>query len=488
MGLSIMNSWINDLRRRLGEAKVSTREEDLRACASDKWNMSVLPEAVVYAESREDVQEVMRMATEYKIPVTARGGGVGYVGGCVPVNGGIVLALERMDKILEMSPDDGIVRVQPGVITGDIQDAVRALGWFYPPDPSSLRECTIGGNIATNAGGPRCLKYGVTKNYVLGLEVVLADGRLMHCGGRTHKNKTGFELTGLFCGSEGMLGIVTEATLRIIPQPESRGALSVVFPDFSIAARAVQMILNSGHLPSALEITDAFTLRAARAYLGEDVLPEGEGHLLVEIDGRRVAVSEELDVLADMMVRLGGIVSVRADDEEGCEALWRLRREFSYGLRNTGMTKLNEDIVVPRSKLTALVDFCKTLVVRDGVKEEEGLPELAVACFGHAGDGNIHTNVMVAHYEDPKRREEADDRVRKLFAWVLENGGAITGEHGIGIAKAQWFTDALDESAYAVHCVLKQSFDPLGILNPGKMGLRIGSESGDACVSSTEEN
>ena len=275
-----------DISRILGPEKVSGAPDVLAAHAGDKWYASVLPEAVVFPESTEDVSLLLRYASSMNIPVTARGGGVGYVGGCVPVRGGISLSLERMNRILEISPEDGVAVVEPGVITADLQREARALGWFYPPDPASRKECSIGGNIATNAGGPRCLKYGVTRAYVLGLTVVLASGEVVECGGRTHKNKTGFDIGDLFIGSEGMLGIITRAVLRLIPHPEAFGALSAGFPQFPLAAAAVQRILNSGHLPSALEITDSFTLRAARNYLGDSALPSGcRCHLIVEVGG-----------------------------------------------------------------------------------------------------------------------------------------------------------------------------------------------------------
>lgn len=457
-----MNNWHQDLTALLGVNKVSFDSLTLEEHASDKWNASSLPEAVVFAESTQDVSATVKFAGERKIPVTTRGAGVGYVGGCVPVQGGIVLSVARMNRILELNPQDGIIIVQPGVITVDVQNAAREVGWCYPPDPASLKECSIGGNIATNAGGPRCLKYGVTRQYVMALEVVLADGRILRCGGRTHKNKTGFDLVGLFCGSEGELGIITEATLRIIPNPPSRGMLAAVFPEFALAAETVQAILNSGHLPSALEITDTFTLRAARRYLGEDALPDGKAHLIVEIDGRPTAVREELDEL-DALLRTHGAVSVdRAETEEACEAIWQLRREFSYSLKNTGMTKLNEDIVVPRSKLVELVEFCNTLIDGD---------DLAVACFGHSGDGNIHTNIMVADYKNPEMRQKADTAVDTIFQWVLAHQGTITGEHGIGLAKVPWINLALGETNMDVHRALKKALDPDYILNPGKMGL-----------------
>lgn len=433
--------------------------EVLEEHGTDRWNFSHLPEAVVFAECRDDVVAVMKFANERGIPVTTRGAGVGYVGGCVPVEGGIALSVARMKSVLEIIPEDGVVVTQPGVILKDLQDAVSDLGWYYPPDPASLNECSIGGNLATNAGGPRCLKYGVTKNYVLGLEVVLASGEILNIGGRCHKNKTGFDLLHLFVGSEGMLGVITEATLRIIPHPQTRAMLTATFPEFVDAAGAVQAILNSGHLPSALEITDEFTLKAARAYLGEGSLRPGKAHLIVEIDGRAKAVASELKELEEVLNEVGALSSEFHADEEACEKVWQLRRDFSYSLRATGLTKLNEDIVVPRSKLVELAVFAA------GLEKKTGIP---VACFGHAGDGNIHTNLMVEDYDNPVVREKADAALDVLFTWVLENGGVITGEHGVGLAKKPWIKDALGEVAFAAHHTVKNAFDPKGILNPGK--------------------
>lgn len=447
----------------LGSDKVSTEPDVLARHAGDKWYAAVLPEAVVFAESTEDVACLMRYASHAGVPVTARGGGVGYVGGCVPVRGGVSLSLERMNRILELSPEDGVAVVEPGVITADLQREARALGWFYPPDPASKKECSIGGNIATNAGGPRCLKYGVTKAYVLGLTVVLASGEVVICGGRTHKNKEGFDLCSLFTGSEGMLGIITQAVLRIIPHPQAFGALSASFAAFPPAAAAVQQILNHGHLPSALEITDGFTLNAARAHLGDSALPSGSrGHLIVEVDGRREAVRDELDSLCALLKECGATDILRADTEEEAEAIWQLRREFSYSLKATGMTKLNEDIVIPRSRLVELVEFCEAM------HRETGLD---VACFGHAGDGNIHTNIMVDDYAAPAKKALADSCVNQLFRWVLDHGGSITGEHGIGLAKAPWFRAAIGDGAFHLHRMVKTALDPANLLNPGKMDL-----------------
>ena len=447
------------LSSKIGASKVSLRAEDIDIHATDKWYASHPPDLVVFPETTEDVSTVLEFAHRYGIPVTTRGAGVGYVGGCVPIKGGIALSLARMNRILELNPEDGVAIVQPGVITGDLQKAAQALGWDYPPDPASLKECSIGGNIATNAGGPRCLKYGVTRSYVLGLEVVMPDGKVAQVGGRVHKNKTGFDLVGLFTGSEGMLGVVTAASLRLIPKPPARAMLAAVFPDFPMAAAAVQGILNSGHLPSALEITDGFTLAAARRRLGPERLPDGDAHLIVEIDGRPRAVDYEIDELEELLKKLGATRIQRAEDEDSCEEIWKMRREFSYSLRDTGLTKLNEDIVVPRSKLVELVAFARQLEKDTGI---------AVACFGHAGDGNIHTNLMVADYENPEIRSKADAALDRLFKWVLDHGGAITGEHGVGIAKQPWIRQALGENTFNLHKAIKGALDPDAILNPGK--------------------
>jgi glycolate oxidase len=450
---------LEELDQLLGPGKATSEAGEISVHSRDKWYASHPPEVVVFAESTADVSKVLSFASARGIPVTTRGAGVGYVGGCVPVRGGIVLSTARMNRILGIFPEDGVAVVQPGVITGHLQAAVHRIGWEYPPDPASLNECSIGGNIATNAGGPRCLKYGVTRNYVLGLEVVLPDGRVLRTGGRLHKNKTGFDLIGLFTGSEGMLGVVTEATLRLIPKPACRGMLAAVFPEFVLAAAAVQAILNAGHLPSALEITDAFTLAAARRRLGPEVFPEGKAHLIVEIDGRPAAVASELEELRARLGMLGASAIEIAPDEKSCERIWKLRREFSYSLRDTGLTKLNEDIVVPRSKLVDLVEFTRRLELNTGIP---------VACFGHAGDGNIHTNLMVRDYVDPQVRAQADAALDRLFTWVLENGGAITGEHGVGLAKKPWIVQALGDVSLATHRALKAALDPCDTLNPGK--------------------
>ncbi len=448
------------LKRLLGEQLVSSEPEVLAEHAIDKWFASNKPQAVVFARSAQDVSQLMKFASRYAIPVTTRGAGVGYVGGAVPAHGGIVLSLAKMDKILEISPQDGVAVVESGVITGVLLAKAREVGCFYPPDPASLDECTLGGNIATNAGGPRCLKYGVTRNYVLGLQVVLANGEIVDVGGRTHKNKTGFDLVGLLTGSEGMLGVVTQATLRLIPMPPARAAISAGFETMAQAASAVQTILGAGYLPSALEIADQFTLEAARRHLGQGLVPAGQAHLIVEIDGQQESVKHELGELGKLLAGCSALDPRLAMGDSECEKIWQLRRNFSYSLKATGLIKLNEDVVVPRSRLVDLVDFAAELQRRHGYP---------VACFGHAGDGNIHVNIMAADYhEDQQVQRQVGIALDELFAKVLEWKGVITGEHGVGLAKKKWWQQAAAPGLKQLHQTLKQALDPQGILNPGK--------------------
>ena len=442
----------------IGADAVRDDAETLAVHSRDKWFASVLPEVAVFPTNTEMVSAVLRFANQEEIPVTARGAGVGYVGGCVPVERGIALSLARMNRIKEVHAADGVAVVEPGVITGVLQAAAREQGMFYPPDPASLNECSIGGNIATNAGGPRCMKYGVTRNYVLGLEVVLASGEVLRTGSRTHKNKTGFDLVGMFVGSEGLLGVVTEATLRLLPLPPARAVISASFPELQQAADAVQRILAAGFLPAALEVADGFTLQATRAHVGKAIVPEGEGHILVEIDGQEASVRSEAAVLAALLREHGALHLEEAFGDEG-ERLWELRRKFSESLKATGLTKLNEDIVVPRSRLVDLAEFAA------GLREKYGYP---VACFGHAGDGNIHTNIMAADYDKPQVRERVQQALDELFAQVLAWGGVITGEHGVGLAKKRWWPEATTPVSRGVHAAMKKALDPKGILNPGK--------------------
>ena len=443
----------------LGADSVIDDPEILAAHSGDKWFANHPPDVVVFAKSTEDVSQLLRFASQNKIPVTARGAGYGYVGGCVPVRGGISLSLARMNRIKEISFADAIAIVEPGVITADLQSKAAEQQLFYPPDPASKNDCSIGGNVATNAGGPRCLKYGVTRNYVIGLEVVLASGAVLRTGGRVHKNKTGFNLIGLFVGSEGMLGVVTEITVRLLPLPPARATLSAAFGTMAEAAATVQTIFHAGFLPASLEIADHFTLEAARRDHGEGHVPAGNAHLLVELDGQTETVRSEAAALEKLIAGSKPNSLATATTEEECEKLWALRRDFSNSLRATGLTKLNQDIVVPRSRLVDLVAFAETL------QQRHGFP---VACFGHAGDGNIHVNIMAADYDDPAVQKKVEGALDELFQRVLAWGGVITGEHGIGLAKKRWWPEATSDVARDAHRAIKDALDPTGILNPGK--------------------
>ena len=426
--------------------------------AGDKWFVTHQPDAVALPRSTQSVSRLLRFANAHKITVTPRGAGHGYVGGCVPVRGGIVLSLERMNRIKEINAADFVAVVEPAVVTEKLQVAVEKRGLFYPPDPASRADNFIGGNIATNAGGPRCLKYGVTRDYVLGLEVVLADGTIVRLGGRTHKNKTGFEMHRLFVGSEGLLGVITEATLKLIPLPPFRANLAVGFGSMKNAVRTLHSILAAGFLPCALELADEFTLAAAYRRTKSERLRGCRAHLITELDGQENSVRRELKDLERIIRRQKPLFVERGFGNRECEAVWQIRREFSYALRDTGLTKLNEDIVVPRGRLEDLFQFAAKL------QKKHGLP---VACFGHAGDGNIHTNVMV-DFNQPHADQRAETALDELFAQVIAWGGAISGEHGIGLAKKRWWPLAVSREARELHRVVKHALDPKGILNPGK--------------------
>jgi glycolate oxidase len=451
-------AWIARLRREFAADEWSCTPEVLDAHAGDKWFARHLPQAVLSPADEAGVSRVLAFAHRHRIPVTPRGAGYGYVGGCVPVKGGIVLSTARLNRIQEISARDFVAVVQPAVRTAELQAAVERRGLYYPPDPASRADCSLGGNIATNAGGPRCLKYGVTRDYVLGLRVVLADGTPVRLGGRTHKNKTGFDLHRLFVGSEGMLGVVTEATLKLLPLPPHRACLGVGFDRMPTAIRALQAIFAEGLLPCALELADEFTLAAARQRTGSARLAGCAAHLILELDGQPASVRSELKLARSVLQRFSPRFIDRGDGVEGCERLWQLRRQFSYALRDTGLTKLNEDVVVPRGRLAALFRLAAGIQRRHHIR---------VACFGHAGDGNIHVNLMVDEAV-AAQKEASHAALDELFRGVIELGGSITGEHGVGLAKQPWWSQAVDPAADALHRTVKAALDPLGILNPGK--------------------
>lgn len=454
-------SWfplLSNLRKQLPAGELRTEPAFCDQYSGDKWKTAHRPDAVALPRTAETVSAVLHFANQHRIPVTPRGAGCGYAGSCVPILGGIALSLERMRRIKEINPGDFVAVVQPGVVTAKLQAVVEKKGLFYPPDPASRADCFIGGNIATNAGGPRCLKYGVTRDYVLGLEIVLADGSIVRLGSRTHKNKTGFDLGRLWVGSEGMLGVITEATLKLLPLPPFRACLSIGFSTMAANARAIRAVFAAGFLPCALEVADAFTLAATQKRTGSQMLSGCRAHLILELDGQEASVRSELRAVEKTIRRCDPRFVRRAFGAAECETIWQLRREFSYALRDTGLQKLNEDVTVPRSHLEDLFLFTEKL------QQESGFP---IACFGHAGDGNIHVNVMVDEHQ-PGVEERCRSALDALFKQVLAWGGVITGEHGIGLSRKPWWPLATSPEVRQLHHTIKRALDPRGILNPGK--------------------
>jgi glycolate oxidase len=446
------------LKQLLPAGEVHFEKDVCHEHAGDKWFASHLPDVVVLPRSTESVAALLRFASHHRIPVTPRAAGHGYVGGCVPMRGGIALSIARLNRIKEINHRDFVAVVQPGVITQELQEAVEKKGLYYPPDPASRADCFIGGNIATNAGGPRCLKYGVTRDYVMGLEVVLACGAVVHLGGRTHKNKTGFDLHRLFVGSEGLLGVITEATLKLIPRPPYRANVAVGFDSMKVAVRTLAAIFRAGLLPCALELADEFTLAAAHKQTGSKRLLGCRAMLIVELDGQKISVGSEMAELQKIICQQNPLFTQVGLGAEKCEEIWGLRRQFSSALKATGLKKLNEDIVVPRGRLEDLFKFTARLQKKI---------DLPIACFGHAGDGNIHVNIML-DMEDPGAVKRGEQGLNELFKQVLAWDGSITGEHGIGLAKKKWWPDAVSPEVQVMHQRVKKALDPHGILNPGK--------------------
>ena len=418
---------------------------------------------VVVPANTAEVAAIARLCHGAGVPIVARGAGTGYTGGAVPVRGGVVVSLERFDRILTIDRRNLLAVTQPGVITGSLQDAVEGVGLFYPPDPASLRECSIGGNVAECAGGPRAFKYGNTRRYVLGLEAVLVDGTVIRTGGKTVKNVVGYDLTQLLVGSEGTLAIVTEITLRLVPLPPARAALRATFASIAAAVDTVDRLVQRGVVPAALELVDRVSLDALGKYLGgEPLAPAGtEALLVVEVDGGDAAVAHEIE-LVEAACRDAGATDVRrARDEAERQEVWRVRRELSYALRTVGAWKYNHDIVVPKGRIPELFQLV------DRLRRESGL---LIPAFGHVGDGNIHVNIMV-DANDPETNARVRATEQQLFEGVVALEGSVTGEHGIGFSKAKYMPLEVSPETIAVMRAVKQAFDPRGLLNPGKIFL-----------------
>jgi glycolate oxidase len=447
------------LREIVGAEHVLVDEARVEPYAQDAVKEKFPPEAVVLPRTAEEVSRVLRLANERGFPVTARGGGVGYTGGAVPLEGGVVLGTDRMNRVREISADDLYVVTEPGVTTYDLQRAVEAHGLFYPPDPASYKDSYVGGNIAENAGGIRSAKYGVTKHYVLGLEVVLPTGEIVRAGGRTTKNVVGFDLTGLLCGSEGMLGVITEATLKLLPLPEATQTVRATFRTMREACACVPRFNRARVVPVAVEVLDRNSIRAVESEFAFGFTPEAGALLLVSVDGHPEEV-ERGARLCEQVVREGGgfdVVRSRTRGEE--ERLWDVRRALSPAIKKFGTMKFNEDVVVPRSRVPELVERVEEIGRRF---------DTFVVNFGHAGDGNIHVNFMCDR-DDPGAMLRARAAVRETFAAAVSLGGTISGEHGIGYVKAPYLSMALDAPTVELMKRIKRALDPNGILNPGKM-------------------
>jgi glycolate oxidase len=445
----------------LGAAHVRTDAASRQIYGTDALKRGHPADLVVFPGSAQDVAAVVRLCAAHRQPIIPRGGGSGYTGGSVPIHGGVVLSLERMDRILEIDEANLLAVVEPNVITGDLQDAVERVGLFYPPDPSSLRQSAIGGNVAECAGGPRAFKYGTTKNYVLGLQAVLPTGEIIETGGKVVKNVVGYDLTHLLVGSEGTLAIITKVVLRLVPRPQVQTTIRACFGDVSGAVRAVTNIIRERVVPAALELVDRDSLEAvARAQQTRSLAPEGTGAiLLLEVDGGPAAVLEEAERVERACRDAEAIEVRRAGNDAERAELWRVRRELSLSLRMIAPIKYNHDVVVPRGRIPEL------FALVDRLKAEF---DLRIPSFGHAGDGNIHVNIM----SDPGQPGEVDRAraaERLLFEGVVALEGAISGEHGIGFAKARFLELELSPDEIALMKRVKHAFDPLGILNPGKI-------------------
>jgi glycolate oxidase len=389
-----------------------------------------------------------------------RGAGTGYTGGAVPTHGGIVVSMERMNRVREIDELNLLAVVEPNVITGDLQRMVEAVGLFYPPDPASLETCSIGGNVAENAGGPRAFKYGTTRHYVLALEAVLPTGEIVRTGSKAVKNVVGYDLTRLIVGSEGTLAIVTAITLRLIPKPPAQSTLTAAFTTIERACDAVTELIRRRAVPAAIELVDAASLRAIEEQAGRAVAPAGTGALLIlECDGMPAAVEEEAVRVREACEAVGATTIDTAASEEQRRELWAVRRQLSLALRATGRLKINHDVVVPRGRVPDLFRVIDRLRQRH---------DLRIAAFGHAGDGNIHVNVMIDR-DDAGQRARASAAERELFEAVVGLEGSITGEHGVGVAKAPYLDIELSPETIALMQRVKAAFDPYGILNPGKI-------------------
>ncbi len=455
----IAETILETIKKIVGEKNISTASTDRLTHSYDATQQQFLPEVIVYTANTEQVRDIVRLANENLIPVLPRGAGSGFTGGTLPVKGGIVLVLTGMNKILKIDTDNLIAVVQPGVVTADLQKEVEKHGLFYPPDPASKDFCTLGGNVAECAGGPRCVKYGVTKDYVFGLEVVTPQGEVIRTGGQTLKNVAGYDLTKLFVGSEGTLGIVTEITLKLLPLPEAKKTMLIQFETIEGAARSVSEIIKSKIVPTTLEFLDAATIDCVRD-ISPIALPEKcSAALIIEVDGDKGLIKSQASRILEIIEPLG-VVDIRvANTHLESEEIWQVRRNVSPSLRKINPDKFNEDIVVPRSKVPDMIRALEKISHHY---------EVPIVNFGHAGDGNIHVNVMVDLKEEGMT-EKMDEVMEEVFSNAIALDGSISGEHGIGTSKSKYLAMEIDETTLSYMKAVKQAFDPNNIMNPGKI-------------------
>ena len=454
---------VRQLQTIVGEGRVLTDADLVEPYTHDEVvGLRALPEVVVRAATAAQVSAILRLAQRERVPVTPRGAGYGLSGGAVPMCGGIVLSLEKMNRILEIDKANLMITVEPGVLTGDIHRAVEAEGLFYPPDPASLDSCSIGGNIAENAGGPRAVKYGVTKDYVCGLEAVLPSGAIVRCGGKLVKNVTGYNLLQLLVGSEGTLAVVTEIVLRLLPLPKVQVDLLVPFADFQAAADTVADIVAHRILPTAIEFMERDSLLSVERFLGREApFRDAAAHLLVQLDGNtREAVDADCEIVSEVCSAHGAQDALVAQDNATRDRLWEFRRKIIDALKRESPINHMEDVVVPRAAIGALLARMRQIGAEHGVR---------IVCFGHAGDGNVHVNVLKDDLAIERWRALVPVVQERIYRLSLSLGGTITGEHGIGATRVRFLPLALDEPQIALQCAIRDAFDPNHILNPGKI-------------------
>ena len=464
--MALNNKSYRKLKGIVGSANCSRLKEDLICYAYDATAKTYLPDAVLFPKNSQEISAILQIANQEDFFVVPRGSGSGMTGGSLAVNGGVIIVMSRFNRILKIDQNNLIAHVEPGVVTGHFQEAVKKVGFFYPPDPASSAFSTLGGNLAECAGGPCAVKYGVTRDYVLGLEVVLPTGEIVHTGVQTSKGVVGYDLTRLIVGSEGTLGIITRMTLRLLPLPEAVRTMTAFFEDMETAAKTVSEIIRRLIIPRTLEFMDKASIKCVASYL-KIVLPvEAEALLLIEVDGKKDEVDLAIKLLEDLCDSQGAAQVEVAKTIADVESLWRARKAISPALFQYGPDKINEDIVVPRS---AIPDMVKKI---NALRNETGL---TMASFGHAGDGNIHFNIMLdKNNKDELKKAEA--AIDALFDYTIELGGTISGEHGIGITKAPYLDKEIGPVELTLMKKIKNVFDPKGVLNPGKI---FPYESGD---------